>query len=151
MPYRILIFVTRKEGITPAQFRQHLEDEHIPKFVKTIAPHAPLEVTCHYLARVESGSGERIGATNASRKNAEGSAPVVLIGTPADFTWDALCEVKFRDELHFQQYFARLNEPEIAEKLGEDEFADPAQSKVVVVGGTTVMTVDPSTGSCTTK
>lgn len=74
---------------------------------------------------------------------------MMLIFSPADFTWDCLCDVEFRDELHFQYYFARLNEPEIATKLGEEEFADPAQSKIVVVGSTTVMAVDLVSGGIT--
>ena len=50
----------------------------------------------------------------------------------------------FRDELHLQQFFAKVNEPEAAARIQEDEarFSDSAKLKFIVLGDTTATKAD---------
>ena len=62
----------------------------------------------------------------------------MLVGDKDDVNWDGFAELVFRDELHFQQFFAVVNEPEAAERIQQDEerFTDASKFKVVVIGET---------------
>lgn len=138
MTYTIVLFVSRKPGLSIADFKEHWEDKHVP-LLKSVAGRAfPLSHTRHYVARVESGAGERAGVTSASGRRASAAAPVVLVGNEEDVAWDGYAELTFRDELHFQQFFALVNDPEAADRIQQDEerFSDPSKFKVVVLGET---------------
>ncbi|KAF2245784.1 hypothetical protein BU26DRAFT_607961 [Trematosphaeria pertusa] len=138
MTYLIVLFAYRKPGMSPSEFREYCETTHVPFLKSLLGSVAPIEYTRNYIARVDSGAGERMGLSHLSPKFADGNTPVVLIGNPEDVTWDVMSEMRFRDELHFQQFFALINEPEVAEKIAEDEgrFCDTEKLKTVVIGET---------------
>ncbi|KAF2017957.1 hypothetical protein BU24DRAFT_449521 [Aaosphaeria arxii CBS 175.79] len=138
MTYTIVLFVSRRPNITTDQFRDFWENSHIP-LLKSIAGKAfPLSHTRHYVARVNSKAGDRAGVKTASTKIAASAAPVVLVGNANEVDWDGYAELVFRDELHFQQFFALVNEPDAAERIqmDEEQFSDPDKFKIVVLGDT---------------
>ncbi|USP75498.1 uncharacterized protein yc1106_02772 [Curvularia clavata] len=94
----------------------------------------------HYVERVKTGLGDRLGAVTSMTGRAEPNDPVVLIGVPSSLEWDAMGKMIFRDELHLQQALA-IMESGGGERIKEDEdlFALVDQTKVVVVGQTTVL------------
>ncbi|KAF2467316.1 uncharacterized protein BDR25DRAFT_305713 [Lindgomyces ingoldianus] len=136
MVYTIVLFVSRKPGFSIAQFKEHWEGKHIPLLKSIAGPSFPLSHTRNYVARVGGGAGTRAGVSPGV--DATSTSPVVLVGNVEAVDWDGYAELKFRDELHFQQFFALVNEPEAAAKIQEDEerFSDSEKFKVVVLGET---------------
>lgn len=120
------------------EFKEHYENIHVPLLKSVTGASFPISHTRHYVARAESGAGDRAGVRTASTKRLEATAPVVLVGTKDDVAWDAFATLTFRDELHFQQFFALVNDPAAAERIQEDEekFSDAEKFKVVVLGQT---------------
>ncbi|ORY18568.1 EthD domain-containing protein [Clohesyomyces aquaticus] len=137
MPYTIVLFVSRKPGLSTAQFKDHYENVHMAILKSVAGSTFPVSHTRKYVARVDSGAGIRAGVSPGP--GATSSTPVVLVGDVKEVDWDAYAELTFRDALHFQQFFAVVNEPEAAEKIQEDEvkFSDADKFKVVVLGETT--------------
>jgi len=137
MPTSITVFYTRRPDLSPTEFKAHMESVHVPLIKKLMGAHYPTTYLRHYVQRVESGAGDRLGASSASRKNAESAAPVVLVGTPGDLDWDMMGELIFRDELHLQQGFALLNSSGGQEMRDDEEnFTVPTQLRVILMGET---------------
>ncbi|KAL6703358.1 hypothetical protein ACN47E_009700 [Coniothyrium glycines] len=136
MPLTILIFYTRRQDVTPAHFVSYMEENHVPLIREVMGPHWPLKYTLRYVVRVDTGAGDRLGATTASRSRANADAPVVLVGSSEDLDWDVMGEMVFRDELHLQQALALMNSPG-GQRVKEDEaiFTVPDKLRVVLIGG----------------
>lgn len=135
MVYTILIFAYRKPGTTPAEFKAHYENNHIPLVFSIAGPLAPISHKRRYIHRTEveepTGDGE-----NAKYP------PTVLYGSPAMFDYDAVAEVKFKDEAAFGAFFGHVSSPEHKAKIAEDEdkFLDRTRMTVVLVGDCTTTT-----------
>jgi hypothetical protein len=140
MPLSVLVFYTRRPDVTPDQLQAYMEHYHVPLIREVMGPHYPLTYTMRYVVRVNTGAGDRLGATTASRSRADGDAPVVLVGSPSELDWDAMGEMVFRDELHVQQGLAAMNSPD-GQKVKEDEavFTIPEKLRVVLVGASKVL------------
>ncbi|KAF2748783.1 hypothetical protein M011DRAFT_525295 [Sporormia fimetaria CBS 119925] len=82
-----------------------METIFIPLMLNFLGPLAPISWTRRYMPDCGSLRG----------------LPAVVIGREEDVTWDCVCEMRYRDELHLQQQLARLNEPDVAERLEEEE------------------------------
>ncbi|EMR69549.1 putative inositol-3-phosphate synthase protein [Eutypa lata UCREL1] len=113
MAYSVIIFAYRKPGTTPEQLKAHYENSHVPP------------------GQAES-STERNATTPAS----------VLIGSQADFDYDAFAELVFKDETAFQTFMGVMQKPENAAEVAADEeqFLDRSKMTVVLVGDTTTTT-----------
>ncbi|KAH9871155.1 hypothetical protein J1614_006730 [Plenodomus biglobosus] len=135
MPQTVLVFYTRRPEFTPAEFEAYMMNKHLPLIKEIMGPHYPQEYNLRFVVRVESGAGDRLGATTSSRKRASADAPVVLVGSPDELEWDAMGELIFRDELHIQQGLASINNP-IGQKIKEDEevFTLTDKLRAVLVG-----------------
>ncbi|KAF3769089.1 hypothetical protein M406DRAFT_355159 [Cryphonectria parasitica EP155] len=131
MTFSVLIFSYRKPGTTPEQFRAHYEGTHIPLVKEMGGEHFPLSHTRRYLARAE-GSAEGTTERNAS------FPAKVLLGSQADYDYDAFAELTFTDEAHFKTFFSLTRQPENLARLHEDEdkFLDRSKISAVVVGET---------------
>lgn len=119
-PYTVLIFAYRKPGISPAEFKSHYESSHVPLVESIAGSLFPKSHTRHYIQRAD-------GADHPA---------TVLVGSQADFGYDAIAELIFDNEAAFQAFFARVTEPKAAEKIAQDEdkFLDRARMKVVIEG-----------------
>jgi hypothetical protein len=136
MPFVVFLYQYRKDGITPKEFQDSMEGEIYPWLANYIGIHNPVAFTRHYPARVNGEIGRRFAALQALPPALDKDATVVLIGDAAEFPWDVMIRVEFRDELHFQQYFAFINEPEHADKIAEQEEknSDPSKLRIEVIG-----------------
>lgn len=133
MVYSILIFAFRKPGTTPAEFKAHYESSHVPLIKSIAGPLFPTSHTRRYLHRSE------VSETSSDDKNAKYPAKV-LLGTQANFEYDAFAELTFKDEAAFGAFFGHVTKDENAAKIAADEekFLDRAKTTVVVVGETVV-------------
>lgn len=131
MPYTILILVYRLPTLTPTAFRSYYENSHIPLLKSIAGPLFPNTHTRRYISRTASPPG----CVNSCTYPA-----TVLVGTQLDFEYDAIAELKFDNETAFQAFFSRVNEPEAARRIAQDEdqFLDRAKLRAVVLERTTV-------------
>ncbi|KAI9708525.1 MAG: hypothetical protein M1820_003987 [Bogoriella megaspora] len=122
MTFNVWIFVWRKAGTTPEEFRTHYENSHVPLIKSLTGSLFPQSHIRHYVARGE-----------------DGTAPMVILGTPEDFTYDAFAELSFTDAAAFQQFFGVIGQGEPAVKIAEDEekFVQREKTRAVVVGDVT--------------
>ncbi|KAF1949689.1 hypothetical protein CC80DRAFT_253920 [Byssothecium circinans] len=136
MPFVIFLYLYRKPGLTFQEFRDGMENVAFPWLFEYYKPHQPLAWTRHYVCRRGSKTGQRLLAYSAPPADPDPDAPVVMLGGITEFPWDVMIRVVYRDELHFNQYFAWLNEPENAANIAasEEEFSDPTKLKAVVIG-----------------
>ena len=135
MPHTVLLFYTRLPELSSIQFKDHMETVYLPLLKKTMGCHQPSQIRVQYVERVSSGAGDRLGATTASKARNPPEAPVVLVGSPGDLNWDAMCEMTFQDELQLQQCLAIANSSEgQAVKEEEERFSQPDELRVVLMG-----------------
>jgi hypothetical protein len=118
MPYNILIFVSRKPGLSHLAFKNHYETSHIPLLQFFAGNLFPKRHTRHYL---------QFGAEDQ---------PTVLRGDKASFDYDAVADVSFDDEAAYHAFINVLNNEEALDKLvaDEDKFSDREKMKIVVIG-----------------
>jgi uncharacterized protein (TIGR02118 family) len=124
MPYTVLIFAYRKPGLSPAEFKSHYESSHVPLVQSLTGSLFPKSHTRRYIQRADSAN----------------HPATVLVGTQADFEYDAIAELIFDDEGAFQAFFACVSEAKAAEKIAQDEdkFLDRTKMKVVIEGDSIV-------------
>jgi hypothetical protein len=122
MPYTKILLVTRKAGISPQQFKDHWEHNHIALLKGIVGEDFPLSHTRHYF----------------ERDNESPYTPNVLYGTAEDFTCDAIAVFTFANKAHWDRFVAKCSEPKNAAKLSEDDskFLDQKKLKGVLVGDT---------------
>ncbi|XXG97868.1 hypothetical protein Hte_004182 [Hypoxylon texense] len=128
MPYSILFFVSRKQGISMEEFQSHYENIHVPLLKEVAGPHFPLSHTRRYIHRAE-------GQAEGTARNATTPAHV-LLGTQADFDYDAIIELTFASEAAFREFFQFVHAPEKAARVTseEDKFIDRSQMRGVLLG-----------------
>lgn len=117
MPYDILIFLTSKPGLSPAEFKEGYES-HV-RLLQHYAAHTFPKLHRRYY--VKSGAD---------------NLPTILRGNKAFFDFDAVAEVGFEDEAAYRAFIQSLSGEEATAKLAEDEkrFADMEQMRVLVIG-----------------
>lgn len=98
----------------------------MPDLKKLMGPIFPLTHTRRYIAH--EGNDE-------ARKTGPRRLPALLVGRDEDIGWDCFAELTFRDDLHMQQFYARLNEEEVADKIlqHEQHFSDVSKLRIVVM------------------
>jgi hypothetical protein len=138
MTVSVVALYTRLPDLNPSEFKRYIEEVHMPIIKKCMGEHYPIAFSRKYVEVVESGAGDRMGASGASKKNADPAAPVVLLGPPGEVGWDMMAELIFRDELHLQQAFATMNSDDgQALKDDEENFSLPHLLKVILMSEST--------------
>ncbi|KAJ5601187.1 hypothetical protein N7510_010721 [Penicillium lagena] len=130
MTVRILIFAPRKPDLTPAQFQHHYETVHVPLVQKIAGSDFPVSHKRLYLAR-QPADGVADGSPSYPA--------VVFLGEQAQFDFDAIADVSFEDQKHFEAFRVKFEEPEAAKILEEDEerFLDRKKIRIVMLGDAT--------------
>ncbi|KAF2191117.1 hypothetical protein K469DRAFT_557066 [Zopfia rhizophila CBS 207.26] len=123
MVYTLILFVSRKTGISLQTFKHHWESNHVPLLKSLVGRDFPLSHTRHYIDR--------------DLDNPESPARV-LFGQPRDFTFDAVAVFTFIDKSHWERFYNKAREPEVAKILLEDDekFQDREKLRGVFVGDT---------------
>lgn len=120
-PFTLVVFVTRKPGLSPAEFKDHYENKHVPLLQSLAGPTFPISHTRHYLAR-DSVNPEH--------------PPVFVYGDSEAFTYDAIVEVRFENQAGLQEFQKTMLSPEVLED--EDRFTDRTKLRAVGMGKTEV-------------
>lgn len=120
MVFKILLTAHRKAGVTPAEFKDHYENTHLPLIKSITGPDFPISHSRSYIERSADGD---FGAR-------------VFRGTQADFDMDVVAELAFEDMPALQRFFAAIGQGEghKAIKADEEKFLDSERMKVVLLG-----------------
>lgn len=126
MPFTGSLFVCRKPGTTPKQFRDYLEDVHVPLVKSLVGQYMAHTIERHYIAQAEDESGAY--------------SPSMLMGPSSDLNFDGYAILTFEDRSAFDRLIAKLQGPEIGPRIQEDEamFIDQSRTRLVVQSETAV-------------
>ncbi|KAL4917405.1 EthD domain-containing protein [Aspergillus aurantiobrunneus] len=117
--FTIVVFVTRRPDLSPAEFRDHWENKHIPLLQRLGGEFFPRSHTRHYLQHEETDDGS--------------DYPIrPLVGDPGNFTYDGFAVVNFASQAAFQQFLPVMTSPDVLED--EERFTDRAKMKAVELG-----------------
>lgn len=140
MSYRILGYAARKPTLSPAQFRDHYDNKHIPLLLAFTGDLFPKTHTRYYLSRVPKDSAS-LDISNTNH------LATVYGGKPEDFDdFDVFVELVFESVEKWEAFAKRLGEvtaaPDGIFHADELAFLDLNKRKLVVVGDP-VVTVAP--------
>ena len=118
MPPTVLIFSTRKADLSPEEFKDYYENNHIPLVKRLTGDQFPKSNTRHYIT---SGAAAQ---------------PAFIVGQPSDLSWDSVTVLNFADDEHFNKCMAVYQEEETQKQFAADEekFLDRASLKIVIPG-----------------
>ncbi|KAI1128711.1 EthD domain-containing protein [Nemania abortiva] len=135
MTYSVLVFLSRKPGTTPEQFRDYYAGSHMPMFRKLAGIHFPARHIQRYIHRTATSSD-----SNTPRNSSTPAS--VFLGTQADFDYDVVVTLEFKDEATFQAHLDYIQQPDIAAIIAADEerFLDRSQTRAAVLGEMIEMT-----------
>ncbi|KAI0468474.1 EthD domain-containing protein [Xylaria cf. heliscus] len=131
-----MAFLTRKNGVTPEQFRDYYTGSHLPMIRQLVgSSHFPVRHTSRYIHRTECASYLN------TRRNPTTPA-TVLVGHQIDFDYDVIVILEFKDVAAFEEHCDFVRKPEIMAKIENDEkrFLDRSQTRTVVLGEVIEMT-----------
>lgn len=100
---KAVVLLRRKAGLSPEQFRDHYESNHVP-LVRRVLPMIGRYVR-NYLDLTSVSAGRQDDSTS--------SAP-----TPY---FDVITEIWFDDDAAYQRFLDALSDPVVSEALREDE------------------------------
>ncbi|KAI1113886.1 EthD domain-containing protein [Nemania sp. NC0429] len=136
MPYSALVFVYRKAGTTPEQFKAYYDEIHVPLLLELTGSTFPLAHKRHYIQRQ---SGQKQDDQDTARNPT--TPATVHVGTQEDFDYDVIVELTFEDESAYHTFFGVMRQPENAAKIVADEEMFIDRSRLIIVGvGSTVTT-----------
>ena len=130
MPFTIVLFSTRLHSVSPTHFEKHYETKHVPLLKRLAGDLFPTSHIRHYIARP---SPSEIPSTTTTT---EQYPATVLVGTQADFPYDAYAEITFSDKPAFEAFMGHMSSNEAVEAMREDEkgFLVSELTRVVVLG-----------------
>ena len=115
---KLIFFLKRKPGITPEQFREHYEKSHV-RYAQKYIGHLLTGYTRNY----------PIFATLDPSNVPAGSEP-----KPYDTGYDAVVEMRVKDDAALEEIGRIFNDPQIQPILKEDErkFLDDSSTVMIV-------------------
>ncbi|TGJ83271.1 hypothetical protein E0Z10_g5481 [Xylaria hypoxylon] len=136
MTYTILVFLSRKPGTTPEQFRNYYAGSHMPWFRELVGSHFPLHHIQRYIHRTETSANDGTTQRNPS------TPANVYFGSQAEFDYDVVVTLEYKDHAAFQAGIEFIQQPDIAAKIAADEerFLDRSQTRAVALGEIIEMT-----------
>ncbi|KAK5630659.1 hypothetical protein RRF57_006374 [Xylaria bambusicola] len=115
MIFSILVFMSRKPGTTPEQFRNYYTGSHLPMFRKLVGPHFAVRHVRRYIHRIEAPRG------GAIQRNSSTPASV-LLGSQADFNFDVVATVDLKTAADFWEHCDFAQQPDIGASASLSRF-----------------------------
>jgi hypothetical protein len=129
MTYTLFMLITRKQGWSIEQFKDHYENKHVPLVMEALKDALPVSHTRYYLKRNDAARGE-----------ADVAPPMVFAGDATTVDYDCITKIELRDEQHFKDFnVAFANAPGRAEIQADEEvFADKSKFRLFAIESTEV-------------
>ncbi|KAH8773871.1 hypothetical protein F5882DRAFT_505319 [Hyaloscypha sp. PMI_1271] len=152
MPHCALLYVYRKNGTSPENFRQYYENNHVPCIQRLSGHLFPVSHVRHYMgykptavtpepkATPSTASTSRDqwveGAFDVLEGSASQNVPMMVMGQPADFEWDVCSVLTFTNDTHLRQFMEVMADEKNAKALAEDEekFMDRSRFQALILG-----------------
>ncbi|KAF1974911.1 hypothetical protein BU23DRAFT_598186 [Bimuria novae-zelandiae CBS 107.79] len=125
MAYVVLVLLTRKPDLSPEQFKEHFENNHLPLVKSLFGPLCPVPHRRLYLARADNKSGDASRALYP---------PLMLKGNPEDINFDCISELSWKDEKTFKGFKQMMKQPELMANIAADLELFVEVERVVVIG-----------------
>lgn len=117
MVYQVVAFTKRKAGVTLQEYKDDLENKHIPLFKEITGDEFPLSHTRHYLTQDDAGN------------------TATLLGNADPSTFDAMAVAIYEDKAHWERVVAILRSPENRSRMqGSADTMDGSKTFIVEVG-----------------
>lgn len=138
MTYNIVSLIWRKPGLTPAEFRHHYDNVHVPLLRSLVGDTFPLTHTRNYITRHKSDSAP----PNDANSNATWAPVLFRHATPADFDFDSITVMVWENEVAFQRFYECFYRDDVIRAIEEDEknFVDREHRLVAASEGAVVTT-----------
>ncbi|PYI04803.1 hypothetical protein BO78DRAFT_388291 [Aspergillus sclerotiicarbonarius CBS 121057] len=138
MPYKILLLAHRNPTLPPSSFHTYYET-HIELVKRLTGNDFPLSHRRSYIARTSTSSISSSSSSSSPPSSDDLNAThpaTILFGQQASFPFDAIAELTFEDRGAFERFTARVQEPENARLIAEDEerWSDRGRLGIVVLG-----------------
>ncbi|ROT36435.1 hype protein [Sodiomyces alkalinus F11] len=113
---KMLLFGRRRQDLTPAEFRDYYENQHMPLLRNLSGDVFPLSHERSYV--------QRLGPDFAAS---------VVLGEQDDFLYDSMAILTWRDMAHFQATFTLYGDDNVGKAIEEDEAMFTEWGKAVLV------------------
>jgi hypothetical protein len=144
MTYTIFMLVSRKPGMSLADFTHHYENIHIPLALDILGASAPISHTRYYLKRSPASPSSpsstpattTIDPLTADAAPGTEPPPLVFVGAAASIDYDCVSIVEFEDEAHFARFNELLGSGPRSAEMEKDNagFVDMGSFRIFVVG-----------------
>ncbi|KAL2211741.1 hypothetical protein CC79DRAFT_1317814 [Sarocladium strictum] len=115
--FQVLMLGRRRQDLTPAEYRDHYENVHIPLMKNLTGDSFPLSHVRHYVSRTNDPDAP----VDPEDGNLAWPADLFMGGDQADFDFDAVAVLTWRDKEHFDENWAYFEDPEFGKIIAEDE------------------------------
>jgi len=135
MPYQIVAFLWRKPTLTPTEFKNHYETQHMPLLTELMGPAMCARHTRHYITRTltEAASDPTLTSETISSNINAKYPTTAYAGDGSKIDYDVYSEIEFEDLEKFAAFAMRLQELEKDGRLQEDEDRFLLMQKRIVV------------------
>ncbi|UZW57242.1 EthD domain-containing protein [Sphingobium sp. JS3065] len=118
MKTKFIVLLKRKDGISPAEFRDHYENSHVPLGAKFIG-HLLVHFSRHYPGMMADFTSDDWSTGRMGDED-------------AGCAYDAISIYEFRDEAAIAEMAEILKQPHVSQALSEDEkkFLDRAACRM---------------------
>lgn len=94
MVFTIFMFIPRRPGMTPEEFRDYYENRHVPLVLSILDKDTqPVRHSRYYIQRDASAQGDAAVAP-----------PLLYLGDPDKVIFDCVTMVEFEDKAHFTRF-----------------------------------------------
>ncbi|WYZ38313.1 hypothetical protein EsH8_III_000227 [Colletotrichum jinshuiense] len=101
---KMLLFARRRQDLTPTEFHDYYENTHMPLLRNLSGDVFPLSHNRSYVIR-----------------DAPDFSATVVLGEQADFVFDSMAILTWKDKAHFDATFAVYGDDNVGKKIAEDE------------------------------
>jgi hypothetical protein len=135
MTYTIFMLVSRKPGMTLAEFTHHYENIHIPLALDILGDSAPVRHTRYYLKRTEASASAAGDPIAADAPGVE-PPPLVFVGAATSIDYDCISIVEFDDEAHLAKFNEILGNGPRKDEMERDNasFVDMSNFRIFASG-----------------
>ncbi|KAH8174506.1 ethD domain-containing protein [Sarocladium implicatum] len=119
--FQLLMLSRRRQDLTPAQFKDHYENVHVPLLKNLTGDTFPESFVRHYIKRDHDPDAPKLPSCEAHGDGNLEWPAALLMGEQSDIVIDAVAVLTYRDKEHFESNWAFFKDEEFVKIITEDE------------------------------